>query len=350
MFFIQACRKAEEVTPDLTRDSGSTRMPAEWEAHEAIWMQWPTEWEENLRPEFAKIINVIQNYEPVHLLVLNSGMESETKEFLADRGIPLTNITWHIMSYDNSWLRDNGPVYVIDKNGLWVQDWKFDAWGGNFGEAIPYQNDNTVPSKIAGILNKYYESKNNYILERGNLECNGIDIVILNWDCQNDRNPEWTQEQTNELFKNSFGISKIIWTEGHSPYDYTTGHIDGALRFVSENTVAVARSLIPGDPDAQIYEDAATVSQNAGLQIVRIDIPGTINFKGEELPAIYMNWLVGNGFVAAQGFGNIEWDNSAKAVIEGLFPGREVHMIVANELWYNGGGIHCVTNDQPESY
>ena len=63
-----------------------------------------------------------------------------------------------------------------------------------------------------------------------------------------------------------------------------------------------------------------------------------------------MNWLVGNGFVAAQGFGNIEWDNSAKAVIEGLFPGREVHMIVANELWYNGGGIHCVTNDQPESY
>lgn len=347
IFFPLGCTNAEEDIQTLTRDTNSTRMPAEWEPHTATWMQWPTEWENFLRSDFAKIINVIRNYEPVHLLVLNSAMENETKDFLIDQGVLLTNIIWHIVSYDNSWLRDNGPVYVFDKNGLWVQDWNFDAWGGNFGETIPYQNDNTIPLKIAGILNKNYENKNSYILERGNLECNGKDTVILNWDCQNDRNPEWTREQTNELFRNSFGVSQVIWTEGHSPFDNTTGHIDGALRFVSEDTVAVARSLIPGDPDAQIYEDAATVTQNAGLNVVRMDIPGTINFKGEALPAIYMNWLVGNGFVAAQGFGNSEWDNAAKVIIEGFFPGRDVHMIVTNELWYNGGGIHCVTNDQP---
>lgn len=65
------------------------------------------------------------------------------------------------------------------------------------------------------------------------------------------------------------------------------------------------------------------------------------------MPAIYTNWLVGNGFVAAPGFGNAEWDNEAQKVLERLFPGQDVHMIVTNEIWFNGGGIHCVTNDQP---
>jgi len=65
------------------------------------------------------------------------------------------------------------------------------------------------------------------------------------------------------------------------------------------------------------------------------------------MAASYMNWLVGNGFVAMMEFGVSEWDNAAKARIEELFPGREVHLVKTLELWYNGGGIHCVTNDKP---
>jgi agmatine deiminase len=60
-----------------------------------------------------------------------------------------------------------------------------------------------------------------------------------------------------------------------------------------------------------------------------------------------MNWLVGNGFVAAMAFGDVGADAAAKAQLEGFFPGRDVHMIDANTLWSSGGGIHCVTNDQP---
>jgi len=60
-----------------------------------------------------------------------------------------------------------------------------------------------------------------------------------------------------------------------------------------------------------------------------------------------VNWLVGNGVVIATGFGIPEWDNAAKKTIEGYFPDRDVHMITAPTIWYYGGGIHCVTNDQP---
>jgi len=33
--------------------------------------------------------------------------------------------------------------------------------------------------------------------------------------------------------------------------------------------------------------------------------------------------------------------------IEGFFPGRDVVVVETLELWYRGGGVHCVTNDQP---
>ncbi len=46
-------------------------------------------------------------------------------------------------------------------------------------------------------------------------------------------------------------------------------------------------------------------------------------------------------------FGGDEADAAAKSQLETLFPGRDVYMLDASSLWKAGGGIHCVTNDQP---
>ena len=67
------------------------------------------------------------------------------------------------------------------------------------------------------------------------------------------------------------------------------------------------------------------------------------------MPAIYVNWLVGNGFVLMTGFGVPEWDDAAKKSVEEYFPGRDVHIVETLALWYDGGGVHCVTTDQPDS-
>ncbi len=62
-----------------------------------------------------------------------------------------------------------------------------------------------------------------------------------------------------------------------------------------------------------------------------------------------MNCLVGNGFVAAMKFDDESADSEAKTLLESLFPNREIHMIDTGPLWDQGGGVHCVTNDQPEN-
>ena len=125
--------------------AAQVRVPAEWEAHAATWMQWPGRWERAMRPAFADIIDVIQGYEPVHLLTSSQSELDSATQFLTTHGVPDTNITWHIIPVDSAWMRDNGPVYVTDGTKMWVQNWKFDAWGGNFGADISGDNDNLVP-------------------------------------------------------------------------------------------------------------------------------------------------------------------------------------------------------------
>jgi agmatine deiminase len=332
------------------RDIASTRIPAEWEKQESIWIQWPLDWERSLRPSFVKIISVIQQYEPVNILIINEAMKASVEQLFNYQNIILTNVTFHFTDYDNAWLRDNGPVYVFDKDSKWLQDFGFDGWGQNFGKTY-YKKDDKIPLFISNILGTEYENNNAYILERGNLEANGKDVVMLNWDAQSDRNPKWSREETNKLFKKVFGVSTVVWVEGHHPEDGTTGHIDGIARFVNETTVVVAQitdpaiESIPGE--MAMLDNAAAAAKDAGLTVERFLVPGYVKYKGTELVVMYMNYLVGNEFVLGMAFGNKAWDDEAKAKLEELYPGRTVHMVEVNELWYAGGGIHCVTNDEP---
>ncbi|MCP4131289.1 MAG: agmatine deiminase family protein [bacterium] len=338
-------------TKPKARDTASTRLPGEWEEQASVWMQWPGDWESGLRPSFVSIAAVIQQYENVNLIVLNESMKSRATQMFREQNVPLTRITFHTANYDSIWLRDNGPVYVFDKNSKWVQDFGFDAYGQDSGDDVEYKNDNKIPQVICHRVGGEYENNNSYILERGNLEANGKDMVMLNWDCQRDRNPGWSKERTEIYLKEKFGVSRVIWMEGHDPEDITTGHIDGTARFVNESTVVIARVADAANEsysgEKANLDNLAAAAKAAGLTVERFPIPGFISVKGEELPAIYMNYLVGNKFVLGMAFGNDAWDKSARAKLQSLYPNRTVHMIEVNAIWRLGGGIHCVTNDEP---
>jgi agmatine deiminase len=342
---------SSDIASTSNRDTASTRLPGEWEEQASVWMQWPNDWESSLRPSFVKIIGVVQQYETVNLFVRNQAMKTSVIQILQDQNVPLTNVNFHLADYDNAWLRDNGPVYVFDKISIWVLDFGFNGWGsGAFGD-VEYSNDDKIPQIMSSLVGSEYENNNTYVLERGNLEANGEDIVFLNWDCQNDRNPGWSKERTEAYFKEKFGISKVIWMEGHDPEDVTTGHIDGTVRFVDETTVVIAQVVDPSNEsysgEAAELDKAATDAKAAGLTVERFPIPGTITYNGSMLAVMYMNYLVGNGFVLGMAFGNDQWDSDAKVKLESLYPTRIVHMVEVNALWNSGGGVHCVTNDEP---
>ena len=172
--------------------------------------------------------------------------------------------------------------------------------------------------------------------------------IIANWVCQKDRNPGLSRVEMERRFERAFGVTQIVWLLSASSDDIIKGHVDGIARFIDKDTVAVARYLDQSDPDAPVYEEAASIIQNAGFEVVRVDMPGYVSYHGHPLPANYMNWLVANGAVILPGFGAPAWDDAARAMIEGFFPGRNVIVVEILDIWDQGGGVHCVTNDQPQ--
>jgi agmatine deiminase len=331
-----------------------------------VWLQWPQIWEVAFEPSFAAIVATVLEYEDVHILTHDSGTRQSAVAALTSMG-GLTQevaegaanaagfaITWHMISNDSAWMRDNGPVYVLDDGEMRIQNWEFDAWGGAFG-MFPFGSDNAVPDAVGAALGMPVDPVG-IVHERGNLEFNGSDGVLLNWTVIGDpnRNPGITQDDVVLAMETYFGVSRVVLVEGAPTGDLTGGHIDGIARFIDENTVVVAdcsaNSLCqPGDRDDQLYDDAAAAIEAAGFSVVRWPFESQVDYRNATFDTDYMNWIVGNGFVITVGFDAPTADANAKAQLETWFPGRDVYVIEMLESWYQGGGVHCHTNDQPAS-
>ena len=336
--------------------SQKRRVPAEWEPQEAIWLQWPGPYEKTFESAFAKMTGVIVQYQKLHLLCDSELIEKQARAAIDQAGFDPDhkNIVWHIIKNDNAWMRDNGPVYVVVGDEMRIQNWKFDAWGGAFGSDVPYTKDDTVPESVAEYLKLPVEHVD-IVHERGNLEFNGVDTVILNWSALGDpaRNPGYTIEQAESDLKRWFGVSRVVFIEGIPENDLTKGHVDGIARFINANTVVVpicteASRCKPGDGrDDAVYNNAAKVIAEAGFKVIRDPMQATVEFESITFDTNYANWIVGNGFVLLVGFNNPETDLAAKSRVESYFPGRDVHVVEMLGSWASGGGAHCHTNDQP---
>jgi agmatine deiminase len=60
-----------------------------------------------------------------------------------------------------------------------------------------------------------------------------------------------------------------------------------------------------------------------------------------------VNHLVVNGGVIACGYGEPEADARAASILAEAYPGRRVVTVDARPILARGGGIHCITQQQP---
>jgi agmatine deiminase len=182
------------------------------------------------------------------------------------------------------------------------------------------------------------------------------------------------------------------------------GHADEFLRFVSPNTVVLAQETAtsaqarnPADRLIQWLQEQnrerlervyniisrATTESGEPIRVVRIPMPvptldtvqpgdGTYDYfanydrweDGSTLPdvmlgvwaASYVNYAPTNDLVLVSKF----WkpgrsleikkrDDEARAVLKELFPGREVAQVYSENINRGGGGMNCITQQQPAS-
>ena len=363
--------KGEELNPE------DFHMPAEWEEHEGTWLQWPHGDQrpgQQLKQEksWLQMVDALHRHENVHIIVQDERRREHVEHQLKFLDIGLENVDFHIIPTNDMFARDNGPIFVVNKEGkLAITNWKFNGWGGR----LEHEIDNHVPFRIAKELSITIFSPP-MVLEGGSVEVNGSGTFMATRTSiiNPNRNPGMTQEDIEEIISKYFGIKHFIWTTGMSGDDPELGdfidcHIDANARFVSESTVLYDWSDNKESAEFRRilkvqYEDLKNATTESGKSLTLVPLPNTkcpvycttrleagVGFpkstEANELGAgSYCNYLVANGVVLVPIYGDIN-DNRAKRIIGEQFPGREIIGIDARTMFEDGGMIHCVTQQQP---
>ncbi len=340
------------------------RLPAEWEPHEATWIGWPhnkKDWPGKFAPiqwVYAEMVKYISRSEKVRIIVESVQHKLKAKKVLSSVNIDLNNIEFFILETNRGWTRDSGPVFIKNnENEIAEVIFRFNGWA----KYSNYRKDEKLPKfiskkfKLKNIIPGY----NNYhvVLEGGSIDTNGKGTLITTEECLLDtkvqvRNPGFTKEDYEEVFKKYLGISRVIWLGKGISGDDTHGHVDDICRFVNHNTVVLAQEENPYDDNyTKLKENKERITDikiedGSKLEIVDLPMPSPVIFKNQRLPASYANFYFSNYAVLVPTF-NDPNDRIALGILSELITDRSVIGINAVDLIWGLGAIHCLTHEQP---
>src|SRR5215813_2914359 len=284
-------------------------MPAEWRAHSGTWLTWPKDpqtWPHRV-PQveeiYLQMMAALAPHEAVNLLVDDEATEQAVRTRC--RFHAATNIRFHRIPTVDSWIRDYGPNFLINKQGgLAYNDWIFNAWGDKYEEL---KHDDVIPQRLNGQLN-VPRFEPGIVMEGGSIEVNGAGVVLTTEQCllNPNRNPNLSQSEIEQYLKDYLGVAKVLWLGEGIVGDDTDGDIDDIARFVSPTTIVCAVEDDPVDPNYVILQDnlnrleRMTDANGNAFEIVTLPMPGVIAGEStdsrnlDRLPASYANFYIAN--------------------------------------------------------
>ena len=329
-------------------------MPAEWAPHARTWMCWPcrTEaWgsaETMLRAKHAtaRVARAISAFEPVVLAVRHEDV-SEAKLATGSK------VELFETPLDDSWARDICPTFLRGPaGGRGAVQWQFNAWGNKYH---PYDRDAGLAARIALATDvRLYEAP--IVCEGGAIHTDGEGTLIVTEQCllNPNRNPQLTRQQVEEELTLYTGARRIVWLGTGFCDNETDGHVDNIACFVAPGRVLIGVPYSRLHPDFKPIMEAirrlrdARDAQGRAIEVIEIEQPRVVRFGWSEhlLPASYVNFYLPNGAVVMPGFDDRN-DEKARAVLADCFPGRDILQIDALDIVQGGGGIHCITQQEP---
>lgn len=336
------------------------RLPAEWEPHYATWLAWPYGDESFMgripaaEAVYLSILKALTKAERVRLIV-RPEQASEIVATLEKANISLAQVNLTEADYVDVWTRDWGPTFVRMDDGLGFVKWNFNAYGMRFPDIL---KDGNVPDKVPA-LEKFKRINAGMVMEGGAIETNGAGIIITTEQTllNKNRNPAMNKSDVEKKFAELLGAERVIWLKHGLVNDHTDGHADEVARFISADTILYAWED-SGENHERMVENLM-VLQKTGFKLIPLPLPKMIyggnqlfpvkdmTYRaGDRAPASYCNFYIGNSVVFVPQF-NDRNDAGALAILKEAFPGREIIGIDATDLLYGGGGLHCITQQEP---
>jgi agmatine deiminase len=320
-------------------------MPAEWAPHERTLMAWPCRrelWGDQLqaaKDQYAGVANAIAAFEPVTMVCADA-------RDAADARASLTAAVEVVQEpIDDSWMRDNGPIFVLDGDGRRAGvHFVFNAWGEKFEG---YDHDAAVGATLVDRLgDRRYEAQ--LVLEGGSIAVDGEGTLITTEECllHPSRNPQLSREEIEQGLRDYLGAGEIVWLgQGLVEDRDTDGHVDLVAAFTRPGEVLL-QTVEPGEPSHERMADNRARLQAAGLSIVDFPILPSVEVAGERVAVGQVNFYLCNGgaIVPLAGVGS---DAEALERIGAAYPDRDVVGVPGEVIAYGGGGPHCITQQVP---
>lgn len=337
------------------------RMPIESAPHERTWMAFPREGvtlgegaetrEEGYRA-WTEVAHAVAQFEPVTMVVDPSEIARARRMLSADVEIVEAPL-------DEFWMRDVGPTFVVDPERpgvLGAVDWIFNGWGA------PDWAEWRKSALLARVIAEHVGAEridSLLVAEGGGLHVDGQGTVLLTETVQLDprRNPHADRARVEAEMARTIGATDAVWLSRGLTRDYdefgTNGHVDIVATFAAPDHVLVHEQTDAAHPDFEVSRlvrrelSDAFAALGRTVTITGVPAPATLRDDEGWVDWSYINHLVTNDGVVLCGFGEEAADARAREIIGEAYPGRRVVSVDARPLFDRGGGIHCITQQQP---
>lgn len=178
-------------------------------------------------------------------------------------------------------------------------------------------------------------SKSNILIDGGNVT-RTTDKVIMTERIFKD-NPTYERKKLIKELRELLQVDKLYLVP-EQPDDFT-GHSDGMLRFIDEDTIVINDYKKEKKEFYAVFKNAI---QNTGLEAIEIPYNVYNNKNDEQANGDYINFLQMKNIVIIPTFG-IKEDELAIRKLETVFAGNKIVAIDSNDIAKDGGILNCIT-------
>ncbi|HQW80815.1 MAG: agmatine deiminase family protein [Rhodanobacteraceae bacterium] len=335
------------------------QLPAEWERQSAVLIAWPhasTDWAANLadvESTYVALATAVARFQHLRIVVANTALSAHVRARLTGAGVDMTRVRLIIADYDDTWLRDSGPITQRDNNRFRLLDFHFTGWGGKFGAS---RDDRLIGAlHAAGMFQNAEHARVDFALEGGAIEVDGNGTLMSTLTCLHQRHPALDEAGLGEALGKIFSVAQVVLLKsGELQGDDTDAHIDTLARFAPDRTIVFQSCDDESDPHhaslTAMRNELAAMRDVDGHPYRLLALPWAKPIHaadGRRLAASYANFLIINDALLMPAYGDCA-DAEAKRALARAFPDREIVAIPARALIEQNGSLHCITMQLPD--
>ena len=301
------------------------------------------------RSTWAAVAHAVAEFEPV-TVVVHPDQRAVAGRYLSG------NVDIIEAPINDAWMRDIGPTFVHAEDGsVAAVDWVFNGWGAQ--DWAQWDLDATIARVVAAAAGTPV-IPSDLVNEGGGIHVDGEGTVLLTETVQLDpgRNPGLTKADVEAELARTIGATHAVWLPRGLARDFqrfgTRGHVDIVAAITAPGRLLLHTQRDESHPDHLICREIRAALEATGdaagraWEITEMPAPATLTDADGFVDYSYINHLVVNGGVIACGFDDAH-DADAAAILAEQYPGRRVVSVDARPLFERGGGVHCITQQQP---